>query len=196
MKKLLLSIIIILISVTILSCNFHSEDRILKKLEKHLDKYTGYNTELQMKTLMDNKEEEYKMKESYTLGGKYRLEIIEPSDSQGIIIQYDGDKIYIQHATIKESIEINSIKKFDQGLLIGKFFRDRDRDNVKSIDEQEIDGEKYYVFHNKVEDKNKYNREQIIWLKKKDFKPYMLNILDANNEPRVIIKYKNFDFTK
>lgn len=194
MKRLLLSITIILISVNIVSCNFHSEDRILKKLEKHLDKYTGYNTELQLKTIMDNNEEVYKMKESFTLGGKYRLEIIEPSDSHGIIIEYDGDKIYIQHATIKESIEINSIKKFDQGLLIGKFLRDRD--NVKSIDEQEIDGEKYYVFHNKVEDKNKYNKEQIIWLKKKDFKPYMLNILDANNEPRVIIRYKDFDFIK
>lgn len=192
MKRLLLSIIVI--SIILVSCNFHSEDRILKKLEKHLDKYTGYNTELQMKTIMDNKEEVYKMKESYTLGGKYRLEIIEPSDSHGIVIKYDGDKIYIQHATIKESIEISSIKKFDQGLLIGKFFKDRD--SVKSIEEQEIDGDKYYVFHNKVEDKNKYNKEQIIWLKKKDFKPYMLNILDAKNEPRVIIKYKDFDFIR
>lgn len=192
MKRLLLSIIVI--SLILVSCNFHSEDRILKKLEKHLDKYSGYKTELQMRTLMDNKEEEYKMKESYTLGGKYRLEIIEPSDSQGIIIEYDGDKIYIHHATIRESIEISSIKKFNQGLLIGKFFRDRD--NIKSIDEQEIDGEKYYVFRNKVEDENKYNKEQIIWLQKKDFKPYMLNILDTNNEPRVIIKYNDFDFIK
>ncbi len=192
MRRLLLSIIVFTLILT--SCSFNSEDRILDKLEKHLDKYTGYKTELQMKTIMDDKENIYRMKESYTLGGKYRLEIIEPSESNGIIIEYDGDKIYIQHATIKESIELNSIKKFDQGLLIGRFLRKRD--NIDYIEEKEIDNEKYYVFYNDVDEKNKYNTKQVIYLRKKDFKPYMLNILDSNNEPRVIIKYDNFEFTK
>jgi outer membrane lipoprotein-sorting protein len=192
LRRLLLSIIVFTLILT--SCSFNSEDRILDKLEKHLDKYTGYKTELQMKTIMDDKENIYRMKESYTLGGKYRLEIIEPSESNGIIIEYDGDKIYIQHATIKESIELNSIKKFDQGLLIGRFLRKRD--NIDYIEEKEIDNEKYYVFYNDVDEKNKYNTKQVIYLRKKDFKPYMLNILDSNNEPRVIIKYDNFEFTK
>jgi len=193
LKRLLL-LFILIISQFLVSCSFDSEAKILKKLEKQLDKNTGYKTELQMKTIMDNKESVFKMKESYTLGNKYRLEILEPSESKGIIIEYDGDKIYIQHATIKQSFSINSVKNFDQGLLIGKFFREPT--SIKSIDEEEIDGEKYYVFRNKVTDKNKYNNEQIIWLKKKDFKPFMLNIVDENNNPRVIIKYIDFDFTK
>jgi len=191
-KKLLL--FIIGISMILVSCSLETEGRILKKLEKHLDKYTGYKTQLQMKIVMDDKESEYKMKESYTLGNKYKLEVLEPSESKGMTIEYDGEKIYIQHATLKQSIAIDHVKNFDQGLLIGKFFRDPY--SIKSVEEEEIDGVKYYVFHNKVTDKNKYNNKQIIWLKKKDFKPYMLNIVDENNNPRVIIKYSDFVFTK
>lgn len=142
---------------------------------------------------MDDKESQYKMKESYTLGNKYRLEILEPSDSKGIIIEYDGDKIYIQHATLKQSISINSVKNFDQGMLIGRFFKVRD--DIKTIKEEEIDGVDYYVFYNKVQDKNKYNHEQIIYLKKKDFKPHTLKIIDANKKARVIIEYVDFKYT-
>lgn len=192
MKRLLL--LIIVISFLLLSCNFDSERRIIDKLEKHLDKYTGYKTQLEMKITMNDKDSIYKMSERYTLGNKYKLEILEPSESKGMTIEYDGDKIFIQHASIKQSISIGSVKNFDQGILIGKFFRDPY--NIQSIDEEEIDGEKYFVFHNKVEDKNKYNNRQIIWLKKKDFKPYMLNILDEDNNSRVTIRYEDFEFIK
>lgn len=192
MKRLLLFVIVF--SLILTSCSLNSEVRILAKLEKHLDKYTGYKTQLQMKITMNDKESVYKMSERYTLGNKYKLEILEPSESKGMVIEYDGDKIYIQHATIKQSISISSVKNFDQGILIGKFFRDPS--TIKSIKEEEIDGEKYYVFHNEVEDKNKYNNKQIIWLKKKDFKPYMLNILDKDNNSRVVIKYMEFEFLK
>lgn len=192
MKRLLL--LIIVISFLLLSCNFDSEGRILDKLEKHLDKYTGYKTQLQMKITMNEKENIYKMRERYTLGNKYKLEILEPSESKGMTIEYDGDRIYIHHASIKQSISIGSVKNFDQGILIGKFFRDPY--NIQSIEDEEIDGEKYYVFHNKVKDKNKYNNKQVIWLNKKDFKPYMLNILDANGDSRVTIRYEDFEFIK
>lgn len=192
MKRLLLSILAI--SMVLVSCSFNTEEKILNKLEKHLDKYTGYKTELRMQTIMDNEESQYKMKESYTLGGKYKLEITEPSNSNDIVIEYDGSKIYLKHASIKESIELNSIKKFDQSLLIGKFLRERQK--VKSIKEEEIDNVDYYVFYNNVEDKNKYSKEQIIYLNKKNFKPYKLKILDANSNERVIIEYSNFEYIK
>lgn len=185
---------ILLLSIIFSSCSIDSEARIIKKLEKHLDKYTGYKTDLKLKTIMNDKESQYKMKETYTLGNKYRLEILEPSESKGITIEYDGDKIYINHASLKQSITLNSVKHFDQGLLIGKFFREPN--SVKHIDEEELDGEKYYVFRNKVRDKNKYSHEQVIWLKKKDFKPHLLKIIDSDGNPRAIVEYTNFSFTK
>lgn len=178
----------------LVSCTFNTEEKILKKLEKHLDKYSGYKTELKMQTIMDNENSQYKMKESYTLGGKYKLVITEPSESDDIVIEYDGDKIYIKHASMKESIELNPIKKFDQSLLIGKFLRERK--NIKSIKVEKIDNVDYYVFYNNIENKNKYSKKQIIYLKKKGFEPYKLKILDENSNERVIIEYSDFKYIK
>lgn len=185
---------ITIFSLFLSSCSVNTEARIIKKLEKQLDKYSGYKTELKLKTIMNDKESQYKMKETYTLGNKDRLEILEPSESKGITIEYDGEKIYIQHASLKQSITLSSVKHFDKGLLIGKFFRNPD--SVKHIDEEELDSEKYYVFRNKVTDKNKYCHDQIIWLKKKDFKPHLLKIIDSEGNPRAIIEYTNFSFKK
>ncbi|NLL80866.1 MAG: hypothetical protein GX231_01015 [Tissierellia bacterium] len=190
MRRLLLSILAF--TMILVSCIFSTEEKVLKKLEKHLDKYTGYKTELIMQTIMDNKESQYKMKESCTLGGKYKLEIMEPSDSDDIVIEYDGEKIYLKHASMKESIELNPIKKFDQSLLIGKFLRERK--NIDSIEVEKINGVEYYVFCNDIEGGNKYSKKQIIYLKKKDFKPHKLKILDEKSEERVIIEYSNFEF--
>lgn len=192
MKRLFLPIIALMIFLT--SCTYDTEATIIKKLNNHLDKYTGYKTELNMKTIMDGKESTYRMKETYTLGNKYKLEILEPKESQDITIEYDGDKIYIKNASIKQSISISSVKDFNQGLLIGKFFREPSK--IKSVQVEEIDGDKYYAFINEVKDRNKYNNEQIIWLRKKDFKPYALNIVDEKGNSRVIIEYIDFEFTK
>jgi len=194
LKKFLVLVLIIAIFLTLTGCYFDSDTYILRRLEKTLDKYTGYKTDLYMKITMNNIENKYKMRETNTLGDKYKLEFLEPIENLGMIIEYKDDKIYIKNASFKQSMEINSVKNFDQGLLIGKFYRELD--NIKSIKVEEVDDVVYYVFTNKVEDKNKYNNKQEIWLKKKDLKPYVLKIFDRDKNPRVIIEYKNFEFSK
>lgn len=142
---------------------------------------------------MDGKESNYKMRERSSLNDNYTLEILEPSESKEITIEFDGDKVHIKHANIKQSISLNPVKKFDDSLLIGKFFRNPKK--LLSVKEEEISNKDYYVFRNKIKNSNRYNKEQVIYLNKKDFVPHMLNILDSNGEVRVSIKYINFKFT-
>lgn len=192
LKKILL--VLLIISILILaSCNLKSGDRILNRLDRHLDKYTAYTTDLEMEISMDDNISRYKMRERNTLNNKYILEILEPKDSRGITIEFDGNKVHINHANIKQSITLNPVKKFDESLLIGKFFRNPHK--LKNIKEEEIGSTKYYVFSNKIDKNNRYSREQIIYLNKKTFVPYMLNILDSNGNTRVSIRYTNFKFT-
>lgn len=192
MKKILLSLTIISILV-LTSCNLNNEGRILNRLDKHLSKYTGYTTNLEMKISMDNQINIYKMREKNMLNNNYSLEILEPNDSKGITIEFDGDKVHINHANIKQSITLNPVKKFDESLLIGKFFRKPQK--LKNIKEEKIGSTSYYVFSNKIDNRNRYSRQQIIYLNKKTFVPHMLNILDSNGDVRVSIKYTNFKFT-
>ena len=74
MKRLLLFVIVF--SLILTSCSLNSEVRILAKLEKHLDKYTGYKTQLQMKITMNDKETALK-KMQITLSFSYKKEDVE-----------------------------------------------------------------------------------------------------------------------
>lgn len=192
MKKILLFLLVGMIFLV--SCTVDNEIKVIKKLEKNFDKHIGYQTETEIKTIMDNKESIYRMKEKYIKGKKYKLEVLEPEESKGITIEYEDDKIFLNHASIKQSISLKTVKNLNKSLLIGELFEDLL--SIKSIKEDKIDDEKYYVIRYKVTPKNKYSDEQIIWLKKKDFTPYMMNIIDKDKNVRVIIKYKNFKFLK
>ena len=192
MKRILLALTIVSILV-LTSCNINSHGRILNKLDKHLNKYTGYATDLEMRISMDDTINTYRMRERNTLNDNYSLEILEPKESRGISIEFKDSKVYIKHANIKQSITLNSVKRFDESLLIGKFFRKPEK--LLAINEKEHSNSRYYVFRNKVDNRNRYSREQIIYLRKKDFVPYKLEILDSNKDVRVSIEYINFKFT-
>lgn len=192
MKKIL--ILLLIISLLLVSCIGESEKKIIKKLEKNLDKVRGYTTEVDMRTIMDNQENYYKMEETFELGNRYSLKIIEPEESKGIILEFEDDKLYLKHASIQQSIALTNVKAFNKGLILGEFLFDLS--SIKSIDVKEEDGISYYVFTYKIEESNKYTDKVEIWIKKKDLLPSMLNIIDKGNNPRVRIEYNNFKFYK
>lgn len=192
MKRFL--IVLLTFSIFLTGCSGGSDKRIIKKLEKTLDKYIGYESTIEIKILMNEKESNYKMKEEYIKNGVYRIEILEPKASKGITIEYEDEKVYINNASIKQSISLKSIKDLNKGLLIGEFFDDLG--SIESIREENIDKESYYIFNNNVKEKNKFNNSQEIWVKKKDFTPYVMNILDEEGNIKTIIKYKKFKFIK
>ncbi|MBC8586919.1 LolA family protein [Paratissierella segnis] len=191
MKRLFLSILFI--SLLLTSCTRDKTQSIKNKFKKSYEQYNGYITEVEMITTIDEKESFYNIKESYYAGEeKYTIEIIEPIETNGVIIQYQGDKILIKHASIDEYISLKTNEGINRSLLIGEIFKNLD--NIHKIKEEKLDGESYYIFYVDVKEKNQYTEEIELWLKKKDFKPYMLNILDKDNNSRAIYKYKNFEY--
>lgn len=136
----------------------------------------------------------YLIEETYNKPNKYKLEILKPNESKGIIILNTNDKIFVEHPTINQSISLVAIKSLNKQLLIGDFFEDVYKANRLSNDK--INNEEYLVFEYKLEDKNKYRESARIWLKKKKFTPYKLNIYDKNGSLQVEIIYDNFKFLR
>lgn len=193
MKRLLL--FILLISIFLISCTKDNKEKIINKLEKALDNYQGYKTEVDITINMEEKESFYSIKESYFSDeDKYIVEIIDPLKSNGIEIQYEGDKISIKHASIDEYISLKSDDRINKGMLFGELIKDLN--SINKVKVEKLDDISYYVFYIDVKEKNQYTEEIKIWLQKKDFKPYMLNILDKDMNPRAIYKYKNFEYIK
>lgn len=195
MKRRFLVIIFSIFLVLIFtSCTRSENDRLQQKIEKAFEKFEGYETDTEINITMGESKSYYKTKEKYNINEDYRIEILEPKESKGITIEYVDDDIVINHISIRQSVTLKNLKTFDKGYLIGEFFQNISE--IKSIREDVIDDKELYILQFKVINGNKYNKEQIIYLNKKDFTPYMLNILDEDKVPRVIVKYKQFKYIK
>lgn len=167
---------------------------MISKVEKKLNKYKGYTCKASMKFYSGEKDSEYLIREKYSAPDKYRLEILEPKESKGIIILNTKGKIFIEHPSINQSISLVSIKSLNKQMLIGDFF-----DNIskaKMLSSEKLDKKRYLVFEFNLEDKNKYRNLGKIWIDSKNYTPYKLNILDENGSLQVEIIYEKFKFVK
>ena len=122
------------------------------------------------------------------------MEILEPKESKGIIILNTNDKIFIEHPSIEQSISLVAIKSLNKQLVIGDFFEDIYKASL--IGTEEIDNTEYLVFEFELEEQNKYRDTAKIWIKKKGFTPYKLNIYDDSDKLIVEIIYESFKFLK
>lgn len=194
MKRFLVILFSIILILILTSCFRSENDRLMRKIEEAFEKFEGYETETEINISMGDSKSYYKTKEKYSRDEEYKIEVLEPKESSGITIEYIGEDIVINHISIRQSLTIKNLRTFDRGYLIGEFFQNLN--SIVSLKEEVIDNKELYVLQYKVINENKYNKEQIIYLNKKDFTPYMLNILDESGIPRVIIIYKNFKYMK
>lgn len=192
MKKSLA--IIILVGILLISCTSDKEAKIIANLDKVFNESAGYEGIFEMKVLSENQETRYLMREKFFQDNKISLEILEPSDSQGITIEYKDNKIFLNHASINQSISLKTVKDFDKGILLVNFFENLDL--VKSIKEEEIDGKDYYLIEYGPRELNKYNHKGLIYFSKKRLEPFMMEVLDKNGNIRLMIKYEDFKYIK
>lgn len=177
------------------SRNILSKDRrILSKIEKTYEKYKGYKCKANINILSGESKSIYLIEETYNKPNWYKLEILKPKESKGIIILNTDEKIFVEHPSINQSISLVTIKSLNKQLLIGGFFENIYR--AKRLSNDKIDKQEYLVFEYKFEDANIYRESARIWLNRKNYKPYKLNIFDNNGSLQVEIIYENFKFLK
>ncbi len=199
LKRLLLFVLIIAILMT--SCTWSSnskllskEKRVITRIEKKFNKYKGYTCKANMKFYNGEKESKYLIREKYTVPNKYRLEILEPRESKGIIILNTEDKIFIEHPSINQSISLVSIKSLNKQMLMGDFFENIHQ--AKMLSKEKIGGKNYLVFEFHLKEKNKYRSFGRIWIDNKSYMPYKLAVFDDTASIQVEVIYEKFKFVK
>lgn len=198
-KKLLLFILAIAIVLT--SCSWtnggrvlYKDRRILSRIERTYDKYKGYKCKANINIIAGDGNAMYLIEETYNKPNRYKLEILKPKESKGIIILNTDDKIFVEHPSINQSISLVTIKSLNKQLLIGGFFEDVYR--AKRLSNEKIDRTEYLVFEYKFHDGNIYRESAKVWLNKRNLTPYKLNIYDKSGALQVEILYENFKFLR
>lgn len=107
--------------VVLTSCNWSNDKKTLSKVEKTYDKYSGYECEANITIFTGENPTIYLIKEKYNKPNEYKLEVLEPKESEGIVILNTDDKIFVEHPSIDQSISLVTIKTINSQLLIGDF---------------------------------------------------------------------------
>lgn len=183
------------------SCNFsynkklpYKDKRVLSKMEKTYEKYKGYKCKANVRIISEDTESIYLIEETYNKPNKYKLEILKPKESKGIIILNTDDKVFVEHPSINQSISLVTIKSLNKQMLMGGFYENLS--NAKTMSTEKVNGEEYLAFEYNLEDKNKYRDYARILVKKKGFTPYRLSIFGEDGALQVEITYENFKFIK
>lgn len=184
----------LIIILLLTSCTWAKDKRIISKIEKTYEKQKGYKCKANIRIISDNSESIYLIEETYSKPNKYKLEVISPKESKGIIILNTDDKIFVEHPSIDQSISLVTIKSINNQLLIKDFFERLSK--AKYLTTEKINKVDYLVFEFKLDKKNKYRHSGKIWLKKKGYQPYRLIIYDDSEKIQVEINYENFKFSK
>lgn len=185
----------------ITSCNFSNDDKtlnknkkILAKIEKAYDKYEGYQCKSNIRVISEEVESIYLIEETYSKPSKYRLEVLKPEESKGIIIMNTDDKVFVEHPSINQSISLTTIRSLNNQMLVGEFFEGLT--NIDGLSTEDIEDKEYFVFQFSLEEKNKYRDSAKIWIDKKSYTPHKLNIFDSNDNLQIEITYEDFEFTE
>lgn len=199
LKRFFIFMVAMMISLT--GCNSNNKEntlnkdkKLLSKIEKTYENYTGYKCRANIQITSGDTISEYIIEESYNKFNDYRLEILSPKESKGIVILNTDDKIFVEHPSINESISLVAIKSLNNQMLVGDFLKNLD--NIDNISTDEIDENEYIVFELNIDEKSKYRDLIKIWVRKKDYVPYKLNVLDQNGLLQMEITYEDFKFIK
>lgn len=85
---------------------------------------------------------------------------------------------------------MDNIKSLYKSFFIGNFYEE-----LSCCEEPQIFvGEEYIILTVELQNQSDYRYSQKIWLNKKDFVPYKLNILDRNGEVNTEIFYEKFKY--
>lgn len=169
-----------------------NNDRIVKKIEKKLNKSSGYESTLDIKVDITGNKSQYKMKEVYKKNGKTIVKITYPKKSGGISLEYVDDKVIINNPSIKQSITMKDFKDLDKGFLAKYIFKDIKK--IRFVEEKKLKGKTYYIFDYLIKENNKYNHKKVIFFDKQELKPHKMEILDRDGITRTTILYQNFKF--
>lgn len=146
----------------------------------------SYEAKLSVKIISNKNEHTYVLEQKKLEDKKYRQEVLEPSNIQGTIINYEENKLSIENTKLNLNKIYENYPYLTQNeLLLDAFIQDYKTGKNASM--QEINEE--IILNTEVENANKYRKYKSLTIDKKTGKPTKLEIKDVTQNILVYILY-------
>ncbi len=195
MKRLLV-VLIIISSISLVSCKEPTNEEVFYEIQKTLNHMESYSCLTSISVTGNKSTKTYELKQIFKKPDKYIIEVVSPEDSKGCKMLYNGNQIWLSHPKIEQS---ETIKDYttdfsNKDLFLGYFLRNFITIENSSLSSDIIEGKEYLVLATELPGNNRYRNSEKLWINKNDFIPYKMEILNIEQEVTTRIFFDNFKY--
>lgn len=196
-KKLMLTVIAILIIVISICCFFiknnyktvkfgNNNYKSAEDIKEYILNISSYEADITVEIISNKNSNKYKIKQKYSSPNIFKQEVIEPDNIQGLTTTFDGTTLKIDNTKLSlNKIFENYSYVSENSLCLNDFIKDYKESKSSKIKE-EVDN---IIMETKIEDGNKYIAYKKLYIDRKTNKPIKLEIEDINKKMLVYIQY-------
>ena len=138
-----IAIIFITIFAIVIGCQRResTKEEVYKEFQKKIVTMSSYKCVAEIEASGNKSSHKYVFIHSYAKPDYYKLEVVEPQNLKGKIMEYKGDKIIISNPDIEDKIELPNTEDNRQYAFIGDFIKNyiqNEEVNIKLSDRKSV----------------------------------------------------------
>ena len=151
---------------------------------------SSYEAEVTVNITSNKNSNKYILKQKYQKDKERIQEVIEPSNIAGVKIINDGKNLKIENSNLNLNEIIENYTNLENNNLDLSMFIDEYKNSNESNYEEKDDE---IIMKVKNDKQNKYQKEKILYINKKTYKPVKLEIKDNKQKERIYILYNEVE---
>lgn len=118
MKKALFIFAICILCISISGCKGKSSLSDYDRIHTRLTEMTGYSANCEITYYTDKSEDRLVIEQSADNTGKYKIKGVEPKETSGSTILFDGNMIWLYNPSVKSKVQVSATEKDRRKELI------------------------------------------------------------------------------
>ncbi len=159
----------------------------VESIKEYILNLESYEAQIEVEVYSNKNQNQYKIKQNYKVPNISTQEILEPQETRGLVITYDGNNLKIENTNLKLSkIYENYPYVAENNLWLSSFIKDYKSDEKPTLKEEENE----IIMQTKQQDESKKGSiTKTLYIDKRTIKPTKLIIEDENKKMLVYILY-------
>lgn len=184
-------IIVITVFAIVIGCQRResTKEEVYKEFQKKIVNMSSYQCIAEVEASGNKSSHNYVFIHSYIKPDYYKLEVLEPENLKGKIMEYKDDKVIISNTDIEDKIELPNTEDNKQYAFIGDFIKNY-------LQNEEVDiklSNDSLILETTIPGDNEYFNKQILYVNKETKNPEKMEILNAEGKPNFTVKYTEFE---
>ena len=166
-----------------------------KSSEDALNQMETYTSNATVTYISNKNSNTYETFQYASIDGRYKIQVIAPSNLYGSMIMYDGVNCYQYNPNISSEVYTTQIQNPEKSeILVTSFMKNYETSADTSVSVGNFDSGNYTILEASMSNQHPYMKTEKLWINNETYKPEKLIIYDDNKSERIVVEYTNFEY--